>query len=179
MKKTTEFWSGRIQPGTIVRDRQGVWSASLRLLGGVVETSSDTSDHRSFPVASAWPRTYSERFSSSRENRSSGPTSARVATLALAANGALARVGDVASSELRDFSEATGRDCSSSTTSVNRRGPPSMSRAELGIHGLKAGAATGLEKSEKRGVHAAETVRHHGRRPLTFNGTSFSLLVSG
>src|SRR5271157_1816176 len=49
----------------------------------------------------------------------------------------------------------TGRDCSLSTTSVNRWGAPSMPRAELGIHGLKAGAATGLEKSEKRGVQAA------------------------
>ena len=28
-------------------------------------------------------------------------------------------------------------------------------RVELSIHGLKAGAATGLEKSEKRGVQAA------------------------
>jgi hypothetical protein len=35
--------------------------------------------------------------------------------------------------------ETTGRpnaDCSSSTTSVDRRGRPSMPRAELGIHGL-------------------------------------------
>jgi hypothetical protein len=30
-----------------------------------------------------------------------------------------------------------------------------MPRAALGIHGLKAGVATGLEKSEKRGVQAA------------------------
>jgi len=30
-----------------------------------------------------------------------------------------------------------------------------MSRAEMGIHGLKAGAATCLEKSEKHGVQAA------------------------
>jgi hypothetical protein len=30
-----------------------------------------------------------------------------------------------------------------------------MPRAELGIHGLRAGAATGLEKSEKRGVQVA------------------------
>ena len=35
-----------------------------------------------------------------------------------------------------NFSETTGRDCSSSTTSVNRRGPPLTSRVELGIHGL-------------------------------------------
>jgi len=33
-----------------------------------------------------------------------------------------------------------------STISVNRRGPLSMPRAELGIDGLKAGAAIGLEK---------------------------------
>ena len=45
--------------------------------------------------------------------------------------------------------------CSLSTTSVDHRGPPSMPRAELGIHGLKARTATGLEKSEKRGVQAA------------------------
>ena len=31
---------------------------------------------------------------------------------------------------------ATGRDCSLSTTSVNRRGPPSLPRAEPGLHGL-------------------------------------------
>src|SRR5271157_4291165 len=42
-----------------------------------------------------------------------------------------------------------------STISVNRRGPLSMPRAELGIHGLGAGTATGLAKSEKRGVQAA------------------------
>ncbi len=42
-----------------------------------------------------------------------------------------------------------------STISVNRRGPLWMPRAELSIHGLKAGAATGLEKSENRGVQAA------------------------
>jgi len=39
--------------------------------------------------------------------------------------------------------------------SVNRPGPPSMSRAELDIHGLNRWAATGLEKSEKREVQAA------------------------
>ena len=38
----------------------------------------------------------------------------------------LARVADVASFDLLDFIEATGRDCSLSTTSVDRRGPPSM-----------------------------------------------------
>src|SRR5208283_1773133 len=37
-------------------------------------------------------------------------------------------------------------------------------RVELGIHGLKIGAATGLEKSEKRGVQAA-------RLPLEPGGT--------
>src|SRR5271166_3678548 len=31
---------------------------------------------------------------------------------------------------------ATGRDCSLSTTLVSRRGPPSLPRAELGIHVL-------------------------------------------
>jgi len=32
--------------------------------------------------------------------------------------------------------QATGRDCTLSTASVNRRGPPSLPRAVLGIHGL-------------------------------------------
>jgi len=50
----------------------------------------------------------------------------------MAANEVLARVADVASSDLLDFIHATGRDGSLSTTSVNRRGPPSMPRAELG-----------------------------------------------
>jgi len=49
----------------------------------------------------------------------------------MAADEILARVADVASSDLLDFIEATGRDCSLSTTSVNRPGPPSMPRAEL------------------------------------------------
>ena len=53
---------------------------------------------------------------------------ARVATAAMAANEVLARVADVASCDLLDFIGATGRDCSLSTTSVNRRGPPSMPR---------------------------------------------------
>ncbi|MGA7501380.1 MAG: hypothetical protein WBX00_32000 [Isosphaeraceae bacterium] len=61
---------------------------------------------------------------------------ARVATAAMAANDVLDRVADVASCDLLDFIEAPLRDCSLSTTSVNRRGPPSMPRAELGIHGL-------------------------------------------
>src|SRR5271157_1473125 len=34
-------------------------------------------------------------------------------------------------------------------------GSADLPRAELSIHGLKAGAATGLEKSENRGVQAA------------------------
>ena len=50
----------------------------------------------------------------------------------------LARVADVASCDLLDFIEATGRACSLSTTSVNRRGPPSLPRAELGIQGPKS-----------------------------------------
>ena len=48
----------------------------------------------------------------------------------MAANQVLARVADVASSDLLDFIEATCSDCSLSTTSVNRRGLPSMPRAE-------------------------------------------------
>ena len=51
--------------------------------------------------------------------------------------------------------QATGRASSVSTTSVDRRGPPTMPDAEMGIHSLRAGAATGLEKSEKRRVQAA------------------------
>jgi hypothetical protein len=61
-----------------------------------------------------------------------------MATAAMAANEVLARVADVASFDLLDFIEATGRNCSLSTTSVDRRGPPSMPRAELGINGLKS-----------------------------------------
>ena len=41
------------------------------------------------------------------------------------------------------------------TASVDRRGPPSMPRAELGIHGLNRWAVKSREKSEKRAVHAA------------------------
>src|SRR5271157_2532039 len=63
---------------------------------------------------------------------------ARMATAAMAANEVLARVADVASCDLLDFIEATGRACSLSTTSVNRRGPPSLPRAELGIQGPKS-----------------------------------------
>src|SRR5271157_5796206 len=42
-----------------------------------------------------------------------------------------------------------------STTSVNRRGPPPMPRAELGIHGLNRWLVKCLDLVEKRGVHAA------------------------
>jgi len=56
----------------------------------------------------------------------------------MAANEVLTRVADVASSDLLDFIEATGRDCSVSTTSVNRGGPPSVPRAGLGINGLRS-----------------------------------------
>jgi len=45
---------------------------------------------------------------------------------------------------------ATGKDGSLSTTSVNRRGPPSMPRAELGNHCLNRWPV-----KWKRGVHAA------------------------
>ncbi len=73
---------------------------------------------------------------------------ARMATAAMAANEVLARVADVASCDLLDFIEATGRDCSLSTTSVNRRCPPSMPRAVLGINGLKSsGRDSGLKFS--------------------------------
>ena len=54
----------------------------------------------------------------------------------MAANEVFASVADVASGDLLDFIEATGRACSLSTTFVNRQGPPSMPRAELGIHRL-------------------------------------------
>ena len=53
---------------------------------------------------------------------------ARMATAAMAAKEVLADSQNVASCNLLDFIEATGRDCSLSTTSVNRRGPPWMPR---------------------------------------------------
>src|SRR5208337_130571 len=70
-----------------------------------------------------------------------------------------------------------------------RNGPSedrkSWQHIELGIHGLKAGAATGLEKSEKRGVQAAFKVtraeRGHllsGAREVLLAPTSPSPLVS-
>ena len=55
----------------------------------------------------------------------------RMATAATAANEVLARVADVASCDLLDFLPATGRECPLSNAAVNRRGPPSMPRAEL------------------------------------------------
>ena len=61
---------------------------------------------------------------------------ARVATAAMAANDVLDRVADVASCDLLDFIEAPLRDCSLSTTSVNRRGSAVDAARELGIHGL-------------------------------------------
>jgi len=57
----------------------------------------------------------------------------------------LARVADVASCGLLDFIEATGRDHWLGTTAVNRRGPPSLTRAELGTNGL-TGWAVHVEK---------------------------------
>ena len=55
----------------------------------------------------------------------------------MAANEVLARVANLASSDLLDFIEASDRGCSLSTTSVDRRGPQSC-RAELGKNGLKS-----------------------------------------
>src|SRR5271157_1011347 len=49
---------------------------------------------------------------------------------------------------------ATGRDCSSSTTSVNHRGPPSMSRRD-GYPWPEQMARKMLRNVEKRGVHTA------------------------
>jgi hypothetical protein len=73
-----------------------------------------------------------------------------------------------------------------STISVNRRGPLSMPRAELGIHGLKAGAATGLEKvretrsssSQKRSEPAAlrgQGGNDHGGSPWFQGGCDTKL----
>src|SRR5271157_3525058 len=42
-----------------------------------------------------------------------------------------------------------------STIAVNRPGPPPLPRAEMDIHGLNRWTVKSLEKSEKRGVHAA------------------------
>ena len=49
---------------------------------------------------------------------------------------------------------ATGRDCSSSTTSVNHRGPPSMSR-RVGYPWPEQMTRKMLRNVEKRGVHTA------------------------
>ena len=49
---------------------------------------------------------------------------------------ARARCADTGSCELFCFFHATGRACSSGTPSVDRRGPPALPRAELGINGL-------------------------------------------
>jgi len=51
-----------------------------------------------------------------------GAINDRVATTATAANEVLARVADVASSDLLDFIEATGKGCSLSTTSGREKG---------------------------------------------------------
>ena len=71
-----------------------------------------------------WPEKLRPRLV--EKSRVQAAINARVATAAMAANEVLARVADVASSDLLDFIQATGRDCSLSTTSVDRRGPPSM-----------------------------------------------------
>ena len=58
---------------------------------------------------------------------------------------------------------ATGRDCSSSTTLVNHRGPPSMSCAELGVHGLNRWPVKCREMLRNAEFAQPETVRarHH------------------
>jgi hypothetical protein len=62
---------------------------------------------------------------------------ARMATAAMASSVVLARITDVASRDLLNFLPATGRTyLLSSTTSVNHRGPPSLTRAELDTNGL-------------------------------------------
>jgi hypothetical protein len=60
-------------------------------------------------------------------------------------------------------------------TPHDRWGAPSMPRAELGIHGLKPGAATGLEKSEKRGVQTARNAPSEVRKGHPLCGTKVSL----
>src|SRR5271157_4744954 len=59
----------------------------------------------------------------------------------------LARVADVASSELLGFIQATGSHCSLATTSVNLRGPPPMPHAEPGTNGLTGWYHACLEMS--------------------------------
>ena len=65
-----------------------------------------------------------------------------------------ARVADMASSELRDFSEVTVRNCSSSTTSVDSRGPPPLPR-RAGYPWTEQMARKMLRNVEIRGVHPA------------------------
>ena len=52
---------------------------------------------------------------------------------------------------------ATGRDCSSSTTSVNHRGPPSMSAHRAGKPLSQQMVRKMLRNVEKGGVQAART----------------------
>ena len=60
----------------------------------------------------------------------------------------LARGADVPSCDLLNFLPATGRTyLLSSTTSVNHRGPPSMTRAELDTNGLTGWDHACLEMS--------------------------------
>ncbi|HKM55772.1 MAG TPA: hypothetical protein VJY33_20370 [Isosphaeraceae bacterium] len=62
---------------------------------------------------------------------------ATAAMAAMAASVVFARITEVASRDLLNFLPATGRTyLLSSTTSVNHRGPPSLTRAELGTNGL-------------------------------------------
>src|SRR5208337_4242645 len=76
---------------------------------------------------------------------------ARMATAAMAAMAAsvvFARITEVASRDLLNFLPATGRTyLLSSTTSVNHRGPPSLTRAELGTNGLTGWDHACLEMS--------------------------------
>src|SRR5271157_1681143 len=83
------------------------------------------------PALRTWP--WSSRSRIVDKTAVQGAINARAATAGMAANEVSARVADDMSCDLLDFIEATGRDCSLSTTSVNRRGPPSMPRADLGI----------------------------------------------
>ena len=50
---------------------------------------------------------------------------------------------------------ATGRECSLRATSLNRQSPPSIPRAELGIHRTEQMSRKMLRNVEKRGVHTA------------------------
>ncbi|HMF38825.1 MAG TPA: hypothetical protein VKF17_19475 [Isosphaeraceae bacterium] len=79
----------------------------------------------------------------------------------MVANEVFARVADVAPCNLLNFIPAAGGDCSLSTTSVNRRVPPSMPRAELGIHGLKSWGRDWSRKKE--GLSFRSQDLHFGR----------------